>query len=210
MRKDIPGLARRIRINEPAKRRSPSPVISTGRHRLGGADPARSAELPPRFPITRQGYDRAVVDERFAELEQEVFELEQELIELDRELVNVQAPRPPKGDAAAEVARTGEQVSAVLIAAHESADETKRLAEGEADRHVADAETRARSITEDPNRELRRLQEEMASLERERDRLLRRYPQHRRPARRTHSQALRRPGNKGKTRLERRMTTRLT
>jgi hypothetical protein len=133
MSKDVPGLARRIRINEPAKRRSPSPVISTGRHRLGGADPARSAERPPRFPVTRQGYDRAVVDERFAELEQEVSELEQELIELDRELVNVQASTPPKGDAAAEIAR-GEQVSAVLIAAHESADETERLAEAEADR----------------------------------------------------------------------------
>ncbi len=165
-------MARRIRINEPAKRRSPSPVISTGRHRLGGANPARSAELPPRFPITRQGYDRAIVDERFAELEQEVSELEQELIELDRELVNVQASTPPKGDAAAEIARTGEQVSAVLIAAHESADETRRLAGAEADRHVADAETRVRSITEDANRELRRLREEMASLERERDRLL--------------------------------------
>lgn len=96
MRKDILGLARRITSNEPAKRRSPSPVISTGRHRLGGAHRARSAKLPPRFPITRQGHDRAVVDERFAELEQEVSELEQELIELDRELVNVQASTPPK------------------------------------------------------------------------------------------------------------------
>ena len=130
---------------------------------MGGAGPARSAELPPRFPITRQGYDRAVVEERFAELEQE-------LIELDRELVNMQASTPPKGDAAAEIARTAKQVSAILIAAHESADETKRLAE--ADRRITDTESRVRSITEDANRELRRLQAEMASLKRERDRLL--------------------------------------
>ena len=130
---------------------------------MGGADLARSAELPPRFPITRHGYDRAVVEERFAELEQE-------LIELDRELVNMQASTPPKGDAAAEIARTGKQVSAILIAARESADETKRLAE--ADRRITDTESRVRSITEDANRELRRLQAEMASLKRERDRLL--------------------------------------
>ena len=158
-------MARRITSNESAKRRSPGPVISTGHHRLGGADRARAAELPPRFPVTRQGYDRTVVDERFAELEQEV-------IELDRELVNMQASTPPKGDAAAEIARTGEQVSAILIAAHESADETKRLAEAEADRRIADAESRVRSITGDASRELKRLQDEMASLKRERDRLL--------------------------------------
>ena len=84
----------------------------------------------------------------------------------------MQASTPPTGDAAAEIARTGKQVSAVLIAAHESADETKRLAEAEADRRIADAETRVRSITEDANRELRRLQDAMASLNRERDRLL--------------------------------------
>jgi cell division septum initiation protein DivIVA len=157
-------MARRITINEPAKRRSSGPVISTGRDRLGEADRPRSAELRPRFPITRRGYDRAVVDERFAELEQEV-------IELDRELANVQASAPFNNAATAETAGIGKQVSAILIAAHDSAEETRRLAEAEADRRIADAESRVRSLTEAPNRELMRLRDEMASLNRERDRL---------------------------------------
>ena len=133
--------------------------------RLGDEDRARSAELPPRFPITRQGYDRAVVAKRFAELEQE-------LIELDRELANVHASTPPDNSAAAETARIGKQVSAILIAAHQSADETRRLAQAEADRRIADAENRARSLTEAPHRELMRLHDKIAFLTRERDRLL--------------------------------------
>lgn len=136
-------MARRVTINEPAKPRSRGPVISTG----GDREDRPPAERPPRFPITRRGYDRAVVDERFAELEQEV-------IELDRELANVHASTPPDNDAAADTDRIGKQVSAILIAAHESADETTRVAQAEADRRIADAESRVRSLTEAPNREL--------------------------------------------------------
>jgi cell division septum initiation protein DivIVA len=161
----MPGSARRVTTDGAARHRSQSPTIANGRDRFGGADRARSGELPPRFPITRQGYDRAVVDERFAELEQEV-------IELDRELANMQASPPAESDAAAEISRLGAQVSAILIAAHDSAEETRRLAEAEAERRIAGAESRARSLTEDANRGLRRLQDETASLERERDRLL--------------------------------------
>jgi cell division septum initiation protein DivIVA len=151
-------------LNQRAKG-SPDPVRSPGGHRSGDEDRARSAELPPRFPITRQGYDRAVVDKRFAELEQE-------LLELDRELANVHASTSPNDDPAAETARLGKQVSAILIAAHQSADETRRLAQAEADRRIADAENRARSITEAPHRELMRLHDKIAFLTRERDRLL--------------------------------------
>lgn len=161
----MPGPGRRVRTTEPAKRRSPGPVIANGRHRLDGADRPGSGVLPPRFPITRQGYDRAIVDQRFAELEQEV-------IELDRELANLQASTPLRSEAAADTDRIGKEVSAILLAAHESAGETRRLAEAETDRRIADAESRARTITEDANRELRRLQDEMTSLQRERNQLL--------------------------------------
>lgn len=129
------------------------------------ADRPGSRVLPPRFPITRQGYDRAIVDQRFAELEQEV-------VELDRELANLQASTQPRTEATAEIDRSGQQVSAILIAAHESAGQTMRLVEAEADRRVADAESMARSITENANRELTRLQDQMASLQRERNQLL--------------------------------------
>jgi cell division septum initiation protein DivIVA len=160
----MPGPARRT-INERANRRSPSAVIANSRHQPDGGDRLRPGESPPRFPIARQGYDRAIVDERFAELEQE-------LIELDRELAHLQASTPPRDEAAGEIDRIGKQVSAILIAAHESADETRRLADAEAGHRLADAEGRARSITEDANRELSALHDEIASLRRERDRLL--------------------------------------
>ena len=82
------------------------------------------------------------------------------------------ASTPANNDAAAETARIGKQVSAILIAAHQSAEETRRLAEAEADRRIANAESRARSITDAPHRELMRLHDEVASLTRERERLL--------------------------------------
>jgi cell division septum initiation protein DivIVA len=125
----------------------------------------RSGESPPRFPITRHGYDRAIVDQRFAELEQEI-------IELDRELADLQGSTPRTSEATGEIDRLGEQISAILIAAHESAAETTRLAEAEADRCIADAESRARGLSEAANRELEGLQGELTSLRQERDRLL--------------------------------------
>lgn len=155
----MPGLAKRGTITERAQRRSPGTGVATG-----DPDRPRSGELPPRFPITKQGYDRAIVDQRLGELEQEV-------AELDRELANLQASAP-RGEAAAEIDRIGQQISAILIEAHESADATRRHAAAEADRRIADAESRVRSITEDADREVRRLQDELASLHRERDRLL--------------------------------------
>jgi len=168
----MPGSARRVTSNERAQRRSPGPGSAGPNHHLDGPDWTRSGELPPRFPITKQGYDRAVVDQRLAELEQDV-------IELDRELANLQASTPLRSDAAAESQLVGEQISAILIAAHESAEATRRLASAEADRRIAEAESRiaeadsrVRSVTEDASRELTRLQDEMASLQRERDRLL--------------------------------------
>jgi cell division septum initiation protein DivIVA len=128
-------------------------------------DRPQSGQAPPRFPIASQGYDRAIVDQRFAELEQE-------LSELDRELAQLEASTPPRTEAGVKSDRIGEQISSILIAAHESAEETKRLADGEAERRIADAERRARALTEDANQELGRLQNEIGSLLHERDRLI--------------------------------------
>jgi hypothetical protein len=58
----MPGPARRT-INETANRRSPGAVIANSRHLFDGRDRLRAGESPPRFPIARQGYDRAIVDE---------------------------------------------------------------------------------------------------------------------------------------------------
>jgi vacuolar-type H+-ATPase subunit H len=165
MRRDMPGSGRRVRINDPAKRRPPGSVIATGGHRFDGADRPSRGQPSPRFPLAKHGYDRAIVDQQFAELEQEV-------VELDRELANLQASTPLRTEAGAENNQIGKQVSAILIAAHESAGETRRFAESEAEHRIAEAERRARSITEDAHHELRLLQAEMTSLQRERNELL--------------------------------------
>src|SRR5437588_2486940 len=116
-------------IDEPSRRRSPGAVIANPSHRLDRTDRPRSGEHTPRFPITRHGYDRAIVDQRFAELEQE-------LIELDHELAELQGFRPSNSEPPGEIDRLGEQISAILIAAHESAGEITRLAEAEAARRI--------------------------------------------------------------------------
>jgi hypothetical protein len=119
----------------------------------------------PRFPITRQGYDCAAVDEHVAELEQE-------LNDLDRELAQLRVQAPSKGEVAAEMERIGEQTSAILIAAHEQAKETTRLAQAQADRCIADAASNAIATNAEAQRQLRELETERTSLGRERERLL--------------------------------------
>jgi hypothetical protein len=119
----------------------------------------------PRFPITKQGYDCAAVDEQVAELERE-------LTELDQELADLRAQMPSRSETAAEIEKIGEQTSAILLAAHESAQQTAREAEAQADRCVADAAANAIEITTQANRKLSDLQSETGMLYRERERLL--------------------------------------
>jgi hypothetical protein len=119
----------------------------------------------PRFPISRQGYDCAAVDEHIAELEEE-------LTELDREIAALRAQPQPGGEVAAEIERIGEQTSAILIAAHEQAKETTHLAQAQADRCIADAAANAIATTAEANRELRELESAKTSLGRERAGLL--------------------------------------
>ncbi|MBV9422536.1 MAG: DivIVA domain-containing protein [Solirubrobacterales bacterium] len=174
-------------LEEPAERRSRfgdlgdrltrtfSPKPDQGRARpkprahvdrtLDSPRPVDWDEPMPRFPITRQGYDCAAVDEHVAELEQE-------LMDLDRELADTRARTASKGDVAAEMERIGEQTSAILIAAHEQAKETTRRAKEEADRCIADAASNAVATTADAQRQLRDLETEKLSLGRERDRLV--------------------------------------
>jgi cell division septum initiation protein DivIVA len=120
---------------------------------------------PPRFPIARHGYDCAVVDGHVAELEREITELDSELVELRRR-------SPSDNEVATEIQRVGEQTSAILLAAHDKAQETTRRAQAEADRCVADAAANALKITEEANQKARRIESETVSLRQERARLL--------------------------------------
>ena len=179
-----------VRFEEPVKRRPQSSLLSDLGDRLartfsvsermqsptqlnGGSEGPDTDERPsrsgpptaPRFAIVRQGYECAAVEEYVAELEQE-------LIDLDRELADLQARAPSGNKVAAELERIGEQTAAILLAAHDQAQETTRRAQAEADRCIADAASNAIAITEDANRQLRQLETDKTSLRGERARLL--------------------------------------
>jgi cell division septum initiation protein DivIVA len=122
-------------------------------------------QVVPRFPITRHGYDTAAVDAHIADLEQEISEL-------DRELTDLRASPPPDNQVAEEIQKVGEQTSAILLAAHDRAQETTRQAKEQADRCLADAAASAIEITKEANRKLHELENEKLAVWRERARLL--------------------------------------
>jgi len=136
----------------------PSPEANGDREHPAAGEGALPWEGgPPRFPITRQGYDCAAVEEYVAALERE-------LTDQDRELAELRSRTPSRNEVAAELERVGEQTSAILLAAHEKAQETARLARSQADKCVSDAASNAVSITEDANRQVRQLEREKNSL----------------------------------------------
>jgi hypothetical protein len=146
--------------------RSPSPrEVDNGEQYPVDEQTAPWDNVLPRFLITKQGYDCMAVDEHVAGLERE-------LNELDEELAELRARRPEKAEVAAEIERVGEQTSSILLAAHDSAKETTRLAQAQADRCIADAAAKALAMTADANRQLSNLESEKASLVRERERLM--------------------------------------
>jgi cell division septum initiation protein DivIVA len=122
-------------------------------------------QVVPRFPITRQGYEPAAVDAHIADLEQE-------LNELDRELSELRANAPAEDQVAEEIQRVGEQTSAILLAAHDKAQQTTRQAKEQADKCLADAAANAIEMTKEANRKLHELETEKLLVWRERSRLL--------------------------------------
>jgi hypothetical protein len=181
---DRPGTT----LDEPAIRRSPGSRLAELGDRLsksfGSIDRARSEEptwdagggleypvdapaapldvddtvAASRFPIARQGYDRRAVDAHVADLE--------------RELAELRASERSANSVAAEIERIGEQASAILLVAHDKAQETMHQAQEQADRCVADAAVNAVAITEEATQRLRQLDAETDSVWRERARLI--------------------------------------
>ena len=95
---------------------------------------------PERFPTVRHGYDRDAVDHHVDALERELAELRE---------------RGPSADAiSAEITRIGEQTAAILQVAHAAAHETRRDAQAEADRCLADAASNALAITDQAQQRL--------------------------------------------------------
>jgi hypothetical protein len=119
----------------------------------------------PRFAMVRHGYHCAAVD-------QYVSELEHELADLDGQVAELRAPRLPSDDVSAEIKRVGEQTSAVLIAAHEQAQETVRAAEAEAERLLGEAKAVATEIACRANQRLHEAEVETQTVHGDRERLL--------------------------------------
>ncbi|MDQ6817051.1 MAG: hypothetical protein M3018_06540 [Actinomycetota bacterium] len=114
--------------------------------------------IAARFPIAREGYDRAVVDEH--------------LTELERQLVQARSNESASSAVAAEISRIGDQTSTILMAAHEQAQEITRRAKAQADRCIADAASRAMSMTHESEQRLRALDGETDSIWSERGQLI--------------------------------------
>jgi hypothetical protein len=122
---------------------------------------------PPmaRFPIGRQGYDCDAVDAHVAELEVE-------LAELERQLGEARLQASAKSEVTREIDRIGEQTSAILVAAHDEAQQTLRLAESHANTVIADTASYAAALTEQANAQLRTIEEQTRSMARRRDCLI--------------------------------------
>jgi hypothetical protein len=115
-------------------------------------------QIAAPFPAAEDGYDRAAVDRYIAGLEQQ--------------LAEHRSVAPADADVDGEIARIGEQTSAILLAAHDQAQEITRRAQTQADRLLAEAASRAMTITEQSDRRLRELDVETESVWRERTQLL--------------------------------------
>lgn len=112
----------------------------------------------PRFPLARNGYDRAAVDDHITDLE--------------RELDQLRTTASSATAVTAELERIGEQTSAILTVAHDQAQEMMRDAREQADRCLSDAASNAVLITEGAKRKLHELDTDTDAVWHERARLV--------------------------------------
>jgi DivIVA protein len=119
-------------------------------------------EPPPRvraaFPIVFRGYDREVVDNHLAELEEEVLELH--------------ATRSPQAAVKRELDRVGQETAAILQRAHEAADEVARRSRSKADARVEEAERESARLVKEAEAKARRLDKDADDIWAERRKLL--------------------------------------
>jgi hypothetical protein len=164
-------------LDRPPKRRGPGSRLAMLGSRLARPPQDHAATPPygvepddrvhydegplPRFPISRQGYDCDVVDAHLTELELEMAEME-------RQLGEARLQASSKHEVAREIDRIGEQTSAILVAAHDEANQTVRLAEAHANTVISDAASYAATLTEEANRQRRTVEQQTHLLDRTR------------------------------------------
>lgn len=164
----LADLGDRIAGALPAPRRAPEytfPVRAeleadpdhTAEFQVRRLEPGPVDDVLPRFPVTRQGYDCDAVDIHIAELEEE-------LDALERQLDEARALVPTRDAVAQELERVGEQTSTILVAAHDEAQETIRLAQAQADTMIADAASYVAALNEEATRKVDELERRASSL----------------------------------------------
>jgi hypothetical protein len=119
-------------------------------------------DAPPRiraeFPVVFRGYDREVVDAHLAALEEDVAELH--------------ATRTPQSAVRRELDRVGQETSAILQRAHESADEITRRSRTRAAARIEEAERQAEEIRREAEARLKRIDKDTDDVWADRRRLL--------------------------------------
>ncbi|MGA8336396.1 MAG: DivIVA domain-containing protein, partial [Solirubrobacteraceae bacterium] len=126
-----------------------------------------SEPSPRRFQTVLHGYDRDAVDDYIDGLEHEIGQMAAKL-----SAQRSAPPPPPAPSVEDEIARVGQETSAILRVAHEQAAEITRRARVEAERCVADAASNAVAMTDDAKRKLRQLDSETDAVWTERIRLI--------------------------------------
>ena len=152
-------------LEQPDQQLEESDPYATQEFRIRRIEATVDDDILPRFPVTRQGYDCDAVDAHIAELEDE-------LTDLERQLDEARAQVPSRDAVATQIERVGAQTSAILVAAHDEAQETMRLARTHADTVIADAASYAAALTEEATRTVQDLNVRAASLNDEHGRLL--------------------------------------
>jgi len=130
-------------------------------------DSIQASDGRRRFQTVLHGYDRDAVDDYIAGLEHEIGQMASKL-----SAQRSAPPPPPAPSVEDEIARVGQETSAILRVAHEQAAEITRRARVEAERCVADAASNAVAMTDDAKRKLRQLDSETDAVWAERIRLI--------------------------------------
>src|SRR5947209_1488354 len=125
--------------------------------------PPRSMQRPPEgeeppFPIVLRGYDRTAVDEH--------------IDNLNRVIEERRTARSPQAAVRSALDRVGEETSAILQRAHETADEITNAARADARRRVETAQRDADSLRQEAERQARALASDSDNVWRERTGLL--------------------------------------
>ena len=152
-------------LPQPAEQLEEADPYATQEFRIRRIEAPVEDDILPRFQVTRQGYDCDAVDAHIAELEDE-------LADLERQLDEARAQVPSRDAVATQIERVGAQTSAILVAAHDEAQESVRLARTHADTMIADAASYAAALTEEATRTVQQLEGRAASLNDEHGRLL--------------------------------------